>query len=112
MGLGTEFPLFQNLQGVELTPDEVCARLESLHRMHDQVEIVKLPMPSRRLKEVSRKTSRGIVENRRKLCQRNGRRLIERSVEPRRRITSSIVSFGCSSSGRRGRRTASPVRTE
>src|SRR5258707_7030385 len=71
MGLGTEFPLFQNLQGVELTPDEVCARLESLHRMHDQVEIVKLPMPARRLKEVSRKTSRGIVEKDRKSTRLN-----------------------------------------
>src|ERR1019366_7682711 len=45
--------------------------------MHDQVKIVKLR--AWRLKEVSRKTSRGVVENGRKLCQRNGCRLIERS---------------------------------
>ena len=45
--------------------------------MHDQVKIVKLR--AGRLKEVSRKTARGAVENDRKLCQRNGRRLIERS---------------------------------
>src|SRR5437879_12094265 len=45
--------------------------------MHDQVKVVKLR--AGRLKEVSRKTSRGVVENCRKLCQCNGRRLIERS---------------------------------
>src|SRR5207247_9855020 len=45
--------------------------------MHDQVKIVKLR--AGRLKEVGRKTSRGVVENGRKLCQCNGRRLIERS---------------------------------
>src|SRR6266568_5432209 len=45
--------------------------------MHDQVKIVKLR--AGRLKEVSRKTSRGVVENRRKLCQCSGRRLIKRS---------------------------------
>src|SRR5205823_5108871 len=45
--------------------------------MHDQVEIVKLR--AGRLKEVSRKTSRGVVENGRKLCQGDGCRLIERS---------------------------------
>src|SRR6516165_3972750 len=45
--------------------------------MHDQVKIVKLR--AGRLKEVSRKASRGVVENGRKLCQCNGRRLIERS---------------------------------
>src|SRR4029077_4797794 len=77
MGLGAEFPLLQKLQGVVLTPEEVSALLEPLHRMHDQVKIVK--MRAGRLKEVSRKTSRGVVENGRKLCQRNGRGLIERS---------------------------------
>src|SRR5438034_10064128 len=45
--------------------------------MHDQVKIVKLR--AGRLKEVGRKTSRGVVENGRKLYQCNGRRLIERS---------------------------------
>src|ERR1035437_10421548 len=45
--------------------------------MHDQIKIVKLR--ARRLKEVSRKTSRGVVENGRKLCQCSGCRLIERS---------------------------------
>jgi hypothetical protein len=45
--------------------------------MHDQVKIVKLR--AGRLKEVSRKTSRGVVENGKKLCQCNGRCLIERS---------------------------------
>src|SRR5437773_10321967 len=45
--------------------------------MHDQVKVVKLR--AGRLKEVSRKTSRGVVENCRKLCQCNGRPLIERS---------------------------------
>src|SRR6266478_7792958 len=45
--------------------------------MHDQIKIVKLP--AGRLKEVSRKTSRGVVENGRKLCQCNRCRVIERS---------------------------------
>src|SRR2546429_1096272 len=45
--------------------------------MHDQVKIVKLR--AWRLKEVSRKTPRGGVENGSKLCQCNGCRLIKRS---------------------------------
>src|SRR5215467_2828768 len=45
--------------------------------MHDQVKIVKLR--AGKLKEVRRKTSRGVVENGRKLCQCDGCRLIERS---------------------------------
>src|ERR1039458_6170084 len=45
--------------------------------MHDQVKIVKLR--ARKLKEVGRKTSRGVVENGRKLCQCNRCRFIERS---------------------------------
>src|SRR2546430_17483747 len=45
--------------------------------MHDQVKIVKLR--AGRLKEVSRKTSRGGVENGRELCQCNGCSPIERS---------------------------------
>src|ERR1017187_2372178 len=77
MGLGAERPLLQKLQDVLLTSEEVSARLEPLHRMHDQVKIVELL--AGRLKEVSRKTSRGVVQNRRKLCQCNGCRLIERS---------------------------------
>src|SRR5690242_9882319 len=44
--------------------------------MRDQVKIVKLR--AGRLKEVSRKTSRGVVENGRKLCQCNGGCFIER----------------------------------
>src|SRR5947207_15904036 len=43
--------------------------------MHDHIEIVKLR--ARKLEEVSRKTSRGVVESGRKLCQCNGCRLIE-----------------------------------
>jgi len=61
MSLGAEFTLLQELQGVVLTPEEVCARLELLHRMHDQVKIVKLR--TGRLKEVSGKTARGAIEN-------------------------------------------------
>src|SRR5690242_5798582 len=57
--------------------EEISARLEPLHRMHDQVSIVELC--AGRLKEVSRKTQRGTVENGGELCQCNGRRLIERS---------------------------------
>ncbi len=45
--------------------------------MHDQVKIVELL--AGRLKEVSRKASRSVVENGRKLCQSDGCRLIERS---------------------------------
>src|SRR5581483_6547444 len=45
--------------------------------MHDEVKIIKLR--TGRLKEVSRKTSRGVVENGGKLCQCNGCRPIERS---------------------------------
>src|SRR6266566_4310055 len=43
--------------------------------MHDHIEIVKLR--ARKLEEVSRKTSCGVVESGRKLCQCNGCRLIE-----------------------------------
>src|SRR5437879_12556543 len=43
--------------------------------MHDQIKIVKLR--AGRLKKISRKTSRGVVESGRKLCQCNGCRLIE-----------------------------------
>src|SRR5271163_4133052 len=77
MGLGAEFPLLQKLQGVLLTPEKISARLEPLHRMHDQVKLVELLAGG--LKEVSWKTWRGAVENGRKLCQRYGCRLIERS---------------------------------
>src|ERR1035437_552822 len=77
MGLGAEFPLLHKFQSVPLPHEEVSARLEPLHRMHDQVKIVELC--AGRLKEVSLKTSRGVVENGRKLCQCNGCRLIERS---------------------------------
>src|SRR6185369_12110428 len=45
--------------------------------MHDQVKVVELC--AERLKEVGRDTSRGVIENGRKLCQRNRCRLIERS---------------------------------
>src|ERR1700690_480786 len=77
MGLGAESPLLQELQGVPLTLEEVSTRLESLHRIHDQVKIVELG--AGRLKEVSRKTSHGVVENGRELCQCNRCRLIEGS---------------------------------
>src|SRR5208282_2139545 len=45
--------------------------------MYDQVKIVELR--ARRLKEVSRKSARGVVQNRGKFCQCDGCRLIERS---------------------------------
>ena len=61
VGLGAEFPCLQKLQGVLLTPEEVSTRLEPLYRMHDQVKIVELR--AGRLKEVSRKTARGAIEN-------------------------------------------------
>src|SRR5271157_1996305 len=77
MGLSAKFSGLQTFQSVLLTSEEVSARREPLHRMHDQVKIVKLHAGG--LKEVSRKTSCGVVENGRKLCQRNGCRLIERS---------------------------------
>src|SRR6266566_7411840 len=60
-----------------LTPEEICARLESLHRMRDQVKLVKLR--TGRLKEVSRKTSRGAIEDGGEFCQCDGCRLVERS---------------------------------
>src|SRR5437660_1799157 len=77
VGLGAEFPLLQKLQRVALTPEEVSARLERLHRMHDQVKIVELR--TGRLKEVSRKTSCGAIEDRGQLCQCDGCGLVERS---------------------------------
>src|ERR1700686_1996310 len=77
MGLSAKFSGLQKFQRVLLTPEEVSARLEPLHRMHDQVKIVELR--AARLKEVSRKTSRGVVENGSKLCQCNGCGLIEGS---------------------------------
>jgi hypothetical protein len=54
-------PPLQKLEGVSLTPEEVSARLQPMHRMDDQVKVVELC--AGRLKEVSRKTSRGAVEN-------------------------------------------------
>src|SRR5260370_19819739 len=45
--------------------------------MHDNIKIVELC--AGKLKEVSRKTSRGVVENGRKLCECNGCSLIEGS---------------------------------
>src|SRR6266404_6914915 len=77
MGLGTEFALIQKFQCVLVAAEEVCCRPEPLHCMHDQVKIIKLS--ARRLEEVSRKTSRRIVENGRKLWQCNGSCLIESS---------------------------------
>src|SRR6266567_5770703 len=77
VGLRTEFPLLQKLQGLPLAPEEVSTRRKPLHRMHDQVKLIELC--AGRLKEVSRKTSRGVVENGRELCQCNGCRLIEGS---------------------------------
>src|SRR5271170_816865 len=76
-GLGAEVPLLQKLQCLLLTPEEISTWLEPLYRMHDQVQIVELR--AGRLKEVCWKTSRGVIENGRKLCQSNGCRLIERS---------------------------------
>src|SRR5262245_1988327 len=77
MCLGAEFSLLEKFQSTRLTSEEVCARLESLHGMHDQVKIVELR--AGRFKEVSRKTSCGVVENGRKLYQCYGCRLIKRS---------------------------------
>src|ERR1700680_1599581 len=77
MGLSAKFSGLQKFQRVLLTPEEVSARLEPLHRMHDQVKIVELR--AARLKEGRRKTSGGVVENGSKLCQCNGCGLIEGS---------------------------------
>src|SRR5215469_1267051 len=74
-GFGAEFPLIQKLQSALLPGEEVGARLEPLYRMHDQVKVVELH--TGRLQEVSAKTSRGGVENRRELSLCNRSRPIE-----------------------------------
>src|ERR1700677_627912 len=75
--LGAELSRLQKFQGVLGTPEEVSTRREILHRMHDQVKIIKLP--SGRFKEVGWKTSSGTIENDGKLCQRDGCCFVEAS---------------------------------
>src|SRR6516164_10922888 len=74
--LSAELSFLQKVQRILLPLKEVSTRLEPLHRMHDQVKIVELL--AGRL-EVSRKASRGRIQNGRELCQSNRRRPVERS---------------------------------
>src|SRR5215472_15266276 len=69
--LGAEVPALQKLQAIPVTLEEVGTRPEFLHRMRDQIKIIELH--TGRIKEVSRKTLRGAIQNCGKLCQRNGR---------------------------------------
>src|ERR1017187_8602171 len=79
VGFGAEFAFLQELQAVQLTPEEVSARLKPLHRMHNQVKIVNL---CGTLEEVNRNTLCGAVEHGGELCQCNRCRPIERSGRP------------------------------
>src|SRR5215813_10443646 len=77
VGFGAKLSLLQKLEGALFSPKEVGACFESLHRMHDQVQLIQLPTGRR--KKIRWKAACGAVQNGGDLSHCNGRRSIEGS---------------------------------